>query len=78
MWIGMYILSYAHLVAVIDIMFNEEQPYAVKESGGSFSIEFTLNATASHAVNIMITITDITATGNCAVFNLHSTLKSNF
>jgi len=66
---------YVHLVAVIDIMFNEVQPYAVKESGGSFSIEFTLNATASRAVNIMVIITDITATGNCAEFNIYGTLK---
>jgi len=55
-------------VAVVDIIFNEEQPYAVKESDGSFNINFMLNATASHAVNIMITNADITATGKCVVF----------
>ena len=64
----MHILFYAHLVAALAIMFNEEQPHAVKESGGSFNMTFTLNTTTSHDVTIMITIANITATGNYAVF----------
>ena len=64
----MHILFSAHLVAALGIMFNEEQPLAVKESGGSFNMTFTLNTTTSHDVTIMITIEGITATGNYAVF----------
>ncbi|XP_065905004.1 uncharacterized protein [Dysidea avara] len=49
-------------VAAVDVMFTEEQPCTVQESGGSFNMEFTLGAITSHDIPIMITITDITAT----------------
>ena len=74
-WINILVLFYAHLVAALGIMFNEEQPHAVKESGGSFNMNFTLIATTSHDVTIMITITGITTTGNYAVCSLNSILK---
>ena len=50
-------------MVAVDVIFNEEEPHVVKESGGSLNMTFTLNATTSHDVDIMITITDITATG---------------
>jgi len=50
-------------VAAVDIIFNKEQPHAVQESASSFNVDFTLNATTSHDVDITITVQDITAKG---------------
>jgi len=71
-------LLYINIVAVVGVIFNEEQPRAIKESRVSFDMTFTLNATASQDVTIMINVASITAIGKNGAFNFVVTLTHIF
>jgi len=59
-----------YLVGAVDLIFSGEQPYAVKEAAGFLNANFRVNATASHDLTFVITMTNNFATGEHAHFSL--------
>ena len=52
-----------YLVAMVDVMFNGQPPYSVRESDDSLTMNLRLSTVASQNVTIMITIENGLATG---------------
>ena len=57
-----------YLVGAVDLIFTGEHPRVVKESAGLFNIDFRVNATASHDLTFVVTMTNNFATGKHAEF----------
>ena len=50
-------------MTTVDVTFNGELPYSVKESAGSINLDFRLSAAASQDIIILFTMKDGLATG---------------
>jgi len=56
------------IVGAVSVMFAHPS-LSIAESAGSFIINFLLNARASENITILITMTDLTASGNKSLHN---------
>ena len=50
-------------MGTVNLIFTGEQPHAVIESAGKFNFNFRINASASHDLDFIITLTNNFATG---------------